>query len=216
MDFTLKILDFLFPPKCSGCGKHGIYICELCLRKLPKAELPKETWINAIFDYRNQHIRDLIWKLKYRGVKQIAEIFGILLYERILAEIAEESLFRGKVETILAPIPLTAKKLKSRGFNQSELMAKAIVNLDRENLFFYKPDLLLKTRETKSQMSIRNRSERLENIKNSFAVSNVKQARDKRIILIDDIATTGATLSEAKKVLLSSGARAVKAFVIAH
>ena len=105
-----KILDFLFPPKCSGCDRSGVYICKECLPKLPKAENPKETFINAVFDYRDQRVRDLIWKLKYRGVKQLAETFGILLYERILAEIAEESLFKIKVETILAPIPISAKK----------------------------------------------------------------------------------------------------------
>lgn len=211
-----KILDFLFPSKCGGCGRPGVYICGGCLTKLPQTTAPKETYVRAIFDYKNRNIRDLIWKLKYRGVKQIAEIFGVLLYERILAEIAEEGLFKNVARTILAPIPVSAKKLKSRGFNQCELIAKAIVNLDRENLFIYLPNLLTKTKETKSQMSIRNRSERLENIKNSFAVKNAEEVRGKHIILIDDITTTGATLAEGRQVLLNAGARDVKAFVIAH
>ena len=216
MTFILKILDFLFPSKCGGCCKAGVYLCMGCLQKLPKAKPPKETFIRVIFDYKNRHVRDLIWKLKYRGVKQIAEIFGTLLYERLLAEIAEENLFKNKVQRILAPIPLTIKKLKWRGFNQTELIAREIARLDREKLFFYCPDLLLKTRETKSQMSIRNRQERLENVKNSFAVKDAALARGKHIILIDDITTTGATLAEARQVLLNAGAQDVKAFVIAH
>ena len=65
-------------------------------------------------------------------------------------------------------------------------------------------------------MSIKNRAKRLENIKDSFAVGMAAEVRDKRILLIDDITTTGATLAEARKVLLASGARDVKAFVIAH
>jgi competence protein ComFC len=111
----------------------------------------------------------------------------------------------------LIPIPITEKSRKTRGYNQSLLIAKRISD---ENKIMQ--NILFKNRNHIPQNKIKNRAERLGNVKNSFEVRKNELVENKIVILIDDVVTTGATLTEAKKVLKSSGAKKVFAFVVAH
>ena len=118
-------------------------------------------------------------------------------------------------DPVIIPIPLAKKRMHERGFNQSLLISKKISKLSSGNLILEK-DVLIKPKDTEHQARIENRNERLKNIVGSFRVINEEKIKNRNIILIDDVTTTGATLGEAKKVLKQAGARKVIAFTVAH
>ncbi|MBX4216263.1 hypothetical protein KW797_04950 [Candidatus Parcubacteria bacterium] len=210
------LLGFLFPPRCAGCRKDGAFLCARCLGGLPRAQPPKHPKIEAALEYRNPVVRSTIWRLKYRGMRDLAALFGTLLHERLLALASDEALFAKGVRSAVVPIPLSPARLTERGFNHAGLIAEAICSEDVDGLFSCEPDLLAKVRETKSQMSLKHRAERLANLKGAFAVPVGMEVRGRSVILIDDVTTTGATFTEAMETLLRAGAKEVRAFAVAH
>jgi len=211
-----EVSDFLFPSRCVACRTAGAYLCARCLAALPRARSPQESFIEAIFEYRSAPVRRAIWKLKYSGVRALATLFGAILYERIFALIAEEAEFGKRELHLLIPIPLSRKRLKERGFNHAALIAESLATLDRESTLSYEPAVLQKIRDTKNQMTIRDKAARLANIRGSFGVHTPERVRGKSVILVDDVTTTGATLAEARAALLAAGAKEVRCFALAH
>jgi ComF family protein len=213
------ILDIVFPVNCLECGQTGYDFCLDCLTSSPQAERECAEWIFPLYDYRHPAIRKAITLLKYKRKKRLAKIFAEALYCRMLEELADLSLMQNFRNAILIPIPLSSARMRQRGFNQAELICKNLVELDQlnkgQNLKLEK-SVLSKPKETKHQAHIENRSERLKNIIGSYALKNVEKIAGQNIILIDDVTTTGATLSEARKILKHAGARKVFAFTIAH
>jgi competence protein ComFC len=197
-----SFLNLLFPIKCLGCGKENEILCPECLRRIDYPTLLKSNNILAATDYNDELAKRAIWLLKYRGLKQIAEPLAELIKQRILEKIKIKN-------PVFIPIPLSSKRLRERGFNQSELIAKYL----SDNVI---TNVLYKSRETISQVLVRDRKKRLDNLKGSFAVKNTELIKDKNIILIDDVSTTGATISEAKKVLRDAGAKNIMALVVAR
>ncbi|MCI0542404.1 hypothetical protein L0Y69_01445 [bacterium] len=116
---------------------------------------------------------------------------------------------------LLVPIPLSKERLQKRGFNQSELIAKYLTRLAPE-IFENRSDILARIKNTEHQTLLKNREERLKNLKGSFVVKNPDAIRGKIITLIDDVATTGTTLIEARRALLAAGARRVYGATVAH
>lgn len=172
-----------------------------------------------MYDYRHPPVKKSLWLLKYKGKKRLAKIFAEVLYERILEELSELSVMENFREPILVPIPLSKKRYRERGYNQTELICNELINIDYlrhgVNLKLEK-SILIKPHETEHQARIENKAERLRNIVGSFAIQNGETIKGKNVILIDDITTTGATLSEARKVLKQAGARKIIAFTVAH
>lgn len=154
--------------------------------------------------------------LKYEGKKRLANLFGEILYEKIIEELSDLIVMENFSSPILIPIPLSKKRYRERGYNQTELICRELVHLSLDEVFTLKTNVLTKIKETEHQARIENRATRLKNIVGSFAVKNSELIKDRNIILIDDITTTGATLSEAKKVLKKSGAKKIIAFTVAH
>lgn len=216
MSLLDTILDIVFPIKCIGCGNGGLDLCVKCLTNCEPAERESEKWIFPLFDYRNKSIKNAIWLLKYKGRKKLARIFAEVLYGRILEELADLYTIENFRAPILIPIPLSAKRLQERGFNQAELICLELAKLDGNVNFELHRNILIKPKETTHQAHIENRTERLQNIIDSFAVKNEGKINGRNIILIDDVTTTGATLHEAKKFLKNSGAKKVIAFTVAH
>ncbi len=210
------ILDIFFPINCLNCGKAGSELCGECLIDCREAERETEGWIFPIFDYRHPPIKKAIWLLKYKGKKRLAKIFAEILYGRILEELSDLSVMENFRDSVLIPIPLSKKRKRERGFNQAELVCRELVELDKNENFKINITALERVVDGKHQAHIENRAERLENIVGSFVVKHTEQIKNRNIILIDDVTTTGATLSEAKKVLKNSGARKVIAFTVAH
>ncbi len=227
MNFLYTILDIVFPIKCLICGERGQDLCIKCLSLSPEAERESARWIFPLYDYRHPPIKKAIGFLKYKGKKRIAKVFAEALYARILEEIADLKIMKNFQNPILIPIPLSPKRYRERGYNQTELICKSLIEIDKSNLrhgidvnFTLKTNILLKIKETEHQAHIKDRKRRLKNLEDSFAIKNTKEnieiLKNRSIILIDDVTTTGATLSEAKKILKQNGVKHVIAFTVAH
>ncbi|MBI2052928.1 MAG: ComF family protein [Candidatus Ryanbacteria bacterium] len=214
--------DFLFPPACFGCKKRGTPICDECLGPLlaPPARcffcLEAKTdknickrclahyGLDGIFwtlAYHDPLVKKLIASFKYGRKKYLAGRLGELLLRGLKKEQLDPLL--------VIPIPLHEKKEKVRGFNQAELLA-------REAGFDLQKFILKRVRDTPSQARILRRSERTEKIRGAFHVQDGKKVTGKNILLIDDVATTGSTLSEAARTLKKAGAGKVYGLVLAH
>ncbi len=226
------ILDIIFPAKCLWCGISGADLCEKCLLDCPEAERESEAWIFSLYDYRHPPIKKSIWWFKYKGKKRLAKIFAGILYERMLEELSDLSLLENFRGFLLIPIPLSPRRYRERGYNQAELICRELCDIDNHRSakakasaneeekdvrnFKIETDVLIKTKETEHQARIKDRRLRLENLSGSFEVRNPEKIKNKNIILIDDVTTTGATLSEAKKTLKRAGAKKIIAFTLAH
>lgn len=206
----------IFPVHCVSCGISGSDLCLTCLTDFPVAERESAKWIFPLYDYRHPPIKKALWLFKYSGKKRLAKVFAEVMYGKILEELSDLSTMENFRDAILVPIPLSAKRYRERGYNQAELICKSLIELDEGKNFRLEKNILIKPKNTEHQAHIENRSERLKNIIGSFAIKNAGLIKNKNVILIDDILTTGATLSEARKVLKNSGARKIIAFTVAH
>jgi ComF family protein len=197
-NFLGILLDLLFPPVLTS--KHIA-----SLTPANSADLPP--YITSLYAYKDPHVHHAIWELKYRGNREVATIFGKILAKKIREQDIKEAL--------IIPLPLSKERRKERGWNQSELLGQALV--DNNPTLRLQLDILEKIRHTIPQTKL-NRKERLENLKNCFAVTPHKQAEvfQKNIILLDDVCTTGSTISEARNTLLQAGAKNVIGFTVAH
>lgn len=213
------LIDMIFPQACAGCGTQGELLCTKCLASIPRAEPSIHSFVTTLFDYHNPIIRHAIWRFKYKNARGFAKHFGEHLYEEIMGDLGDSLHVSTIVPTseafLLVPIPLYKKRLRERGYNQSELIARTIMKNDTSHLFDFSPNALLRIRETKPQARSDRRAPRLENLRGAFRADSTL-VRGKDIVLIDDVTTTGATLSEARKALRAAGARSVRAYAVAH
>ncbi len=215
--FINIFLNIIFPEKCLGCGEKGFLICKKCIENLP---MPISTYVEnpiKIFpttSYSSKTIKKAIRELKYRKVKRLAKIFADLIHTRIFLDKTNLLNYRHPM-SIVVPVPLSKKRLRQRGFNQAELIAKHLS--DKIGVDMYK-NVLYKIKETASQVDIKDRGERLKNLKGVFSIKprQVGQVKNKTVFLVDDVSTTGATLFESAKVLKKAGAKEVIGIVVAR
>ncbi len=163
------------------------------------------------FPYENSDVRDAIWEIKYRRNKKLGEALAKIVCETLVEEISEKVLFENFTNPLLTWIPQSKNKKSERGFNQS----KDLAEIFKIYLGGTAEELLEKKSETESQTKL-GRAKRLENMKGVFLIPKTKSVEGKNIILVDDVVTTGATLNEARKVLLKAGARKVLCIAMAH
>jgi competence protein ComFC len=146
-----------------------------------------------------------------------------------MEELSELSMLENFTKPILIPIPLAKKRLRLRGYNQSELICQELIKVNNTRLstsidngidLTLEKNILIKPKDTEHQARIRDRNLRLKNLSGSFTIKNIDKnkvlLKNRNIILVDDITTTGATLGEARKTLKQCGARKIIAFTIAH
>lgn len=209
------ILDFIFPRASSVILIQNMTAEEI-IREIPKARWIDNDESKALFDYKNESTRRAIWEIKYRKNEKLLSVFSEPFYEFILDELADRALFSDFKNPIIVPIPTSKKRLKERGYNQCELIAKEIERIDSGKNFTLSKNILEKIKDSPSQTSVKNRAKRLQNLKGCFKTVNPDEVKDMNIILIDDVITTGATMSEAKKSLMDAGARQVLCFALAH
>lgn len=212
------LLEFIFPSRCFSCKKDAAFLCGSCLSLLPagNGENIKGIEITARFQYRHPVVRRALWLLKYRGKKALADILSETLWEDVAEIMHEHFIFERKQKILVLPVPLSKRRQHKRGFNQSELLAKGLLSCADEKTIEVRSDILRRVRDTKSQMEIKNRAKRLDNVSGCFCVERPEYVRGKDIIIVDDIVTTGATMREAQKVLEQSGARSVYGVAVAH
>jgi ComF family protein len=217
-------LDALFPPRCAGCGRKGTRWCEDCQRKVQvlkpplcprcgepgfeslcpscRQQPPAFTQLRAWSLYADP-IRTAIHQLKYRRNLGLGEALALPLADFVRS-------LNWPVEAIV-PIPLSQKRYQERGYNQVATFAYPLaLHLGLP----YLGDALHRTRDTRSQVGL-SAHERRENVHNAFQARE-KLVRGKQILLVDDVATTGSTLSSAANALLIAGAQAVYAVTLAR
>ena len=214
IDLWDKVLDFFFP-KSEIIAELERLAKANSLGILPNPYPEPYHYISSLFSYRDRKVRALVWAIKYKGNIRLAEAVGRLIYENIVDEIGEKILFEKFAKIILIPIPAGRKHLEVRGFNQTEIIAEAIKRADETDMLQLGKNILTKIRETEPQTKLP-RHKRMKNLNGAFAARSVKEIDGSLSILIDDVATTGSTLREARRALLAAGAKKVIAFTIAH
>jgi len=156
-------------------------------------------------------LRELIHLLKYEQVRPAANVLG-----RMLGEAMEDLRPLFAANPLMVPVPLHARKLRQRGFNQAELIARAALKLmPIENRLELRPGALQRCRETQSQIGL-SRHQRRENMRGAFAVVKPAEITDREVMLVDDVFTTGTTVSECARVLRRAGASKVFVATVAR
>lgn len=206
------LLELLFPKSDLERRTEHANLDTLSRKCAPRTVGP---FAEALFPYRDTAVRELLWTFKYHKQAKVAQLLGFFLFEHLLSEAGENSGFFDPERTVLIPIPTTAKRRRKRGYDQALLLAREIEKQSR-GLFVVRDDVLFKKRKRTHQTNIASRTKREENIRGSFKVLHEEQVKEKTIILIDDVITTGATVSEARKMLLQKGALEVRALCVAH
>lgn len=218
-----NILNFLFPNKCGFCNKICIdSICKKCENKIKEYETRnKIIKIKNNKKDKNYYLSNLITIFKYENIirEKIIEYKFIdkpYLYLTFAKTILKNKKICGflKKYDIIIPIPINKKRKQERKYNQSELIAKKISeNID--NLIFNN-NILLKIKDIIPQSKL-TKLKRIENVKGAFDINKkqLKNILNKKIILFDDIYTTGSTANECAKILLINGAKKVDILTIA-
>ena len=212
MKLLEHILDLLFPPKCPFCGRVREQggICPQCEKALPWTEENNACWklsgglrCAAPMWYEDL-AREGILRFKFRGAPASAEPLG-----ELLARCAAEH-FSGEFDTVTW-VPVSKKRLRKRGYDQAELLARAACRL-----WGTEPvDLLDKTVDNPAQSGITDDAARRANVLGVYALHPGVDVAGKRVLLVDDICTTGATLAECARVLRDAGAESVVCAAVA-
>lgn len=204
-------LDTLFPRHKSAQELEVLSAPEL-REKLRPVLTPPEGVV-SLFSYTDSRVRDLIWEIKYKKNKRLAFMCAELLAEPLLDFVYEKKDFYPSSKFLLLPVPTSTKRLRKRGYNQTELIAsylpKMIPNL------CYCNKTLRRTKDTVSQTK-RSRSERLTGVQGCFSVFNGNHIKNNVVILLDDVTTTGATLAELKKEISKFEPKEVLCVTVAH
>src|SRR3989344_7652311 len=206
-----SFLNLLFPIRCAGCKSEGEIMCGTCTNQIerPFNEVPG---VQALWSYQDKHVARAIWKLKYGGQSSSAECLGKYLGEFVLSDLADEMILDTQGALII-PAPLSPERLRERGYNQAELLAKGMAKVTNITLA---TNVVEKVIHTRTQVSLKNRAQRLDNLHGAFAVSHPELVIGKLVIIIDDVHTTGTTIREITRVLEESGAREVLGYTLAH
>lgn len=200
-----KLSDFLFPRYCYACHKEGTSLCSNCLKQCKKSIDTPFPWITSIFSFRDPTIKRAIHAIKYFHRKDLVSPFAQILAHTIMAEAPSDA--------ILIPIPMPPLRRYMRGDNHAEVLAQEIA---QQTNLLTRNNVLVRTKSRKRQVATHSRHERLKNQHGAFSSRNTEEVQGRHVILIDDVTTTGATLKEARDVLLKAGAKSVEAYTIAH
>lgn len=221
----MGILDLLYPKKCLSCGKPGYYLCRACRSLIPwhteaiclicgkraiggySHPICLKSWgldRAILLAHYQGPVRKLIQGLKYRRLTSESKLLVDLIVSRL-----DRKELRGYVVTA---VPLHFLRQFGRGFNQSEVIGRGLAG--RLKLKF-RDDILYRQRNTKSQVKL-GKSERAENVRHAFAADNKLAIKNAKILLFDDVITSGVTVRECAKVLKRSGASQVWALALAH
>lgn len=207
-----RILNLLFPPKCVLCQKvletGETDLCHKCRTDSPEcAGVHKnfyflDSWI-AIWYYKG-YIRKSILRFKFYGARHYASVYGRLLAMRILQEYTEEF-------DVLTWVPVSKLRRLTRGYDQAQLLAEAV----GQELGLTPVSTLCKVRHNRAQSGITGQAKRRANVLGAYKAVCPQQLHGKRVLILDDVITTGATAGECARVLLTAGAKEVHCGCIA-
>jgi len=229
------LLDLIFPIRCLNCQNFGQYLCPKCLNQIPLKQsfecigckqrvflgqtcrfCLKENYLDRLLvaaDYKNLLVEKTIKIFKFKFVAELSVPLSALM-KKYIRQLQKKNKFNIFSENpILIPVPIHKRRENWRGFNQSKLLAKLLADIFQME---HAPDVLTRIKNTAPQADIKERAERMENIKSVFGCHNPAKISDRSILLIDDVCTTGATLNECAMVLKNNGAKSVIALVLAR
>ena len=190
-------LDFFFPPHCLACGRIGSRYCVHCLAELPFPPIhhaPESVLrLQVAAAPFEGALRTAIHALKYEGVRQLAPLLAARL-----AQAVARSDFQAQS---VVPLPLHSERLAQRGYNQSALLAESLAARLK---LPYLPNAAQRIRHTAPQVGL-NRQERAANVADAFR-ADPEQVRGLRLLLVDDVMTTGATMRACAEALHQAGA----------
>lgn len=221
-----RVIDFVLPPRCVNCGSTGVVlcvdcvklvsfieepVCEICGEPLRKKGLCARCQENVLSIHKIRaavYFRDpiphVIHQFKYHNVFALADALSSLMHQQWFRWFASVDL--------IIPIPLHKKRLQERGYNQSTLLARPLAKQIKAE--FNEP-ILKRVTYTQPQAQL-TALEREANVRNVFEITNQKIVRNKHILLVDDVCTTGATLDSAAQALLNCGASQVSAYCLSR
>jgi ComF family protein len=217
------LLDLLFPPRCVVCRRAGPWFCAACCTSIEKivppvcercgrplssshcpycAKSPMQIDGTRAVAFFEGNLRVAIHAFKYQHRTELADLFGMMLHDHLLT-------FPLPMDTIIA-VPLHVARARARGYNQALLLARALGA--RQNAPVWE-DTLTRIRATQSQTEL-DAAGRRQNVYAAFAAT--ERVRDARVLLIDDVCTTGATMDACGAALYARGAKSVWGLAIAR
>jgi ComF family protein len=220
-----RVGEVVFPATCLGCGRRGTALCELCRAALPflpvdvcqRCAAPTSgrgtchgcgqlsaavSSIRAVFAYQGA-ARAAVVRLKFRSGRYVAPLMGSLVCEALAA--------RPLQADVVVPVPLSRGRMRERGFNQAALLANVVAPSLGGVLL---PGLL--DRDERPAQRTLKAAERLSNLQGAFRCTLPTTVAGRRVVLIDDVVTTGATLSACADTLAAAGARRVTGLAFAR
>lgn len=232
MQILEKIKNFLFPHKCLACAdiietesvlclkcfeavNPSIYLskCEVCsdpfeyetdFEICTKCQAAPPHFDKALYLYEYNHIvKKIVSKIKFADKTHLAKIIAQLLHKNFAEEINSCD--------FITFVPMHRKRLNQRYFNQSALIAKWLGKFSSKKILYH---ALKRKKFTSPQMTL-TKKQRLENIKGVFAVTEKDLIKDRQLLLVDDVYTTGATVNECAKILRKSGAQKITVLTFA-
>ncbi len=214
MNFIDKIARIFFPVTCGLCGEkiNERYTCRKCVNiieyyhKRVVISENKENYydkIISILPYKGIFKIKML-NYKFQGAKYLGMVFAEILANKILNEAIQAD--------IIMAVPISKERLKERGYNQSAIIARKISRITK---IPYTEKVLIKHKNNLRQSEL-TLYERQRNVKNAYSIKNIESIKCKKIILIDDIYTTGATLNECAKILKNYGAKEVIACTVMY
>lgn len=226
-DLVKGLLEIIYPLHCGACGGAGGALCKPCIDTFrpvkPDSSCPicgrpvgqrlvcgecmneKRTFEEGLYGfYFEARLRDAVHAFKFTGRKDVGRCLTNLAKENILP-------FSEKFDCIV-PMPVTEKRLRIRGFNQSFIIAEEISRMTGKPVYH---SILRKTKETRDQYSLA-REERRENVRGVFALSGGHAIQGRRVLLVDDLYTTGATAREASRILMKGKPKTLVLFALAR
>ncbi len=221
------ILDAVFPHKCL-CGKTGILLCDDCKNKIrikntqlcplckkistngkTCSKCGSKSYLTGVLVLAPHEgiIKDIIWDFKYNFISEFAEPLSKIIYEK-------HGDFIKKKKFIITAVPISKRRMRWRGYNQAELLARGLArNANLEYINF-----LAKKEDVAPQVGL-SRKQRIENIRGKINLNlglKIEDIKGKRILIVDDVYTTGSTLEECAKKLREAGFREVWGIVLSR
>lgn len=208
----MSMLQLLFPRKCVFCQKllpkGRKDLCDHCMEHIPEFTKSKRRipfvarWV-CLWYYKDE-VGESIRRFKFRNARHYAAAYGKYLAKRIFADFSEDF-------DVISWVPVSTLRKLSRGYDQSNLLAVSAA----KELSLEAVPLLRKIRNNPPQSGILGVAQRKANVQGVYKALDAQEIRGKRILLVDDVITTGATVSECARILLTAGAKEVCCIALA-
>ncbi len=213
---TGQLLDLFLPRRCVGCRRYDTWACESCLAQQRLPQVAGSEWeyisrVCTVGSYNTPFWREAVTALKFSGVRELAWPLG-----EELAAVAEKLVGVEGMDPVLLPVPLHARRLRERGYNQAQLLAEVVSQVTGWRLY---DGLVTRSRCTLPQVRLED-SERAVNVASAFSLSPdpalQRAAAGKAVLIVDDVVTTGATAAAMAGVLQRCNPLSVSVLAIAR